>query len=173
MKRVLIAAIACLLAFPCFSQTSIENAFAPEAGAEALVLKTIDSARRSIRMAAYSFTSPQVMRKLLDAKKRGVDIQIVIDEKGNKSKASRAAMNLVTNAGIPLRTISTYPIHHDKYIVVDDMHVETGSFNYSQAAARRNSENVIVVWNNSDLAASYLNHWQSRWNQGVEWRPEY
>jgi len=173
MKKLLIAAIALLIAVPCYSQSSIENGFSPEAGAEALVLKSIDSARQTIRMAAYSFTSPQVMRKLLDAKKRGVDIMIVVDEKGNKSKASRAAMNLVVNAGIPLRTISTYTIHHDKYIVVDGMHVETGSFNYSQSAARRNSENVIVVWNNPELASSYLGHWQSRWDQGVAWRSEY
>jgi len=173
MKKLFIAAIALLIAVPCYSQATIENGFSPEAGAEALVLKSIDSARQTIRMAAYSFTSPQVMRKLLDAKKRGVDIMIVVDEKGNKSKASRAAMNLVVNAGIPLRTISTYAIHHDKYIVVDGRHVETGSFNYSQSAARRNSENVIVVWNDPELASSYLGHWQSRWDQGVAWRSEY
>lgn len=113
------------------------------------------------------------MRKLLDAKKRGVDVQIVIDERGNKSKASKAAMNLVVNAGIPLRTISAYTIHHDKYIVVDGQHVETGSFNYSKSAASRNSENVIVVWNNPELAENYLRHWQSRWNQGAAWRSEY
>jgi len=90
------------------------------------------------------------MRKLLGAKRRGVDVQIVIDAKGNRSKASKAAMNLVVNAGIPLRTISTCAIHHDKYIAFDGRSVETGSFNYSHGAAKKNSENVIVIWNNPD-----------------------
>jgi len=40
------------------------------------------------------------------------------------------------------------------YIVVDNLHTQTGSFNYSQAAARSNSENVVVMWNNPSVAAN-------------------
>jgi phosphatidylserine/phosphatidylglycerophosphate/cardiolipin synthase-like enzyme len=58
-------------------------------------------------------------------------------------------MNLIMGAGIPLRVVSAYTIHHDKYIVVDGKHTETGSFNFSQAAAKSNSENVLVVWNDT------------------------
>lgn len=151
----------------------IETAFSPEAGSEALVLKVIRSAKETIRLAAYSFTSPVVVRGLLDAKRRGVDVRIVVDERGNKSKASKAALNLVVNAGIPARTISRYAIHHDKYIIADGSTVQTGSFNYSKAAAKSNSENVVVVWNNPDLAASFLRHWQDRYGQGAAYRSEY
>ena len=98
---------------------------------------------------------------------------MVVDDRGNRAKKSIAALNLLVNAGIPTRTISTYAIHHDKYIVADARHVETGSFNYSQAAARSNSENVLVVWNNPDLAASYLKHWQNRYDQGTDFKPTY
>ena len=118
------------------AQTVIESAFSPDDKAQELILKVIDSSQESLRLAAYSFTSPVIMKRLLAAKKRGVDIKIVVDEKGNRSKASKAAMNLMVNAGIPLRTVSSYRIHHDKYIVVDAKNVETGSFNYSQSAAR-------------------------------------
>ena len=76
-------------------------------------------------------------------------------------------MNLVVGADIPTRVISTYAIHHDKYIVVDGQHTQTGSFNYSQAAAGSNSENVLVVWSNTTVAATYLAHWDSRWTKGA------
>ncbi|MEB0056486.1 phospholipase D family protein [Variovorax sp. LG9.2] len=142
-------------------------AFSPEAGAEALVLKVIDSAQRSLRLAGYSFTSPAVVRALVNARKRGVDVKVLLDDRGNRGKASIAAMNLIAGADIPVRVISSYAIHHDKYIVVDGRHTETGSFNYSQAAARSNSENVLVVWNDERVASSYLAHWDSRWAQGV------
>lgn len=66
-----------------------------------------------------------------------------------------------------------YPIHHDKVIVADRETVETGSFNYSDAAARKNSENVMVVWKNPDLARGYLAHWQDRFNKGEEFRTNY
>ena len=151
----------------------IENGFSPDGNAEQLVLKTINSAEKSIRLAAYSFTSPKVVRALLDAKKRGVDVRAVVDGKHNNSKSGQAALNLLVNASIPTRTNSEYAIHHDKYIIVDDKHVQTGSFNYSKAAAEKNSENVIVIWNNTDLAASYLKHWQSRFNQGIDWKSTY
>ncbi len=145
----------------------IEVAFSPEAGAQALVLRVIDSARVSVRLAGYSFTSPSIVRALMEAKRRGVDVRVLIDDKGNRGKANLAAMNLVINAGIPMRVISTYAIHHDKYIVVDGRSTETGSFNYSQAAAKSNSENVLVVWDDPKLAASYLAHWADRWAQGM------
>ncbi|MGZ3237313.1 MAG: phospholipase D family nuclease, partial [Burkholderiaceae bacterium] len=145
-----------------------EVAFSPEAGSEALVVKVINASQKSIRLAAYSFTSPAVVRALLNAKKRGVDIKVVVDDRGNRAKKSLAALNLLVNAGIPTRTISNYAIHHDKYIVSDDRHVQTGSFNYSQAAAISNSENVLVLWNKPDIAASYLQHWQNRYDQGVD-----
>lgn len=151
----------------------IEVAFSPNEGSEDLVVKAIQSARSSIGVAAYSFTSPVIAKALLNAKKRGVDVRVVVDENGNKSKASLAALNLLVNAGIPTRTISRYAIHHDKYMVVDKSTVQTGSFNYSKAAAKSNSENVVVIWNNPDLALSYLKHWQDRFDQGREYRGAY
>jgi hypothetical protein len=52
-------------------------------------------------------------------------------------------------------------------------HEQNGSFNYSQAAANSNSENVIVIWNNDDLAASFMKHRQSRWDQGIDYKSGY
>jgi len=155
----------------------IEVGFSPEGSARDLVLRTIDSASSSIRLSAYVFTSPDVAKALITAKQRGVDVAVVADYQGNLqgngSRAGKHALSLLVRAGIPTRTISTYAIHHDKFIVVDGKAVETGSFNYSAAAAKSNSENALVVWNDADLAEQYLNHWQSRWDQGKAFKPQY
>lgn len=158
----------------------MEIGFSPEGSGEALVLKVINTSRESVRLAAYSFTSPKIVRALIAAKRRGVDVQIVVDEDSNLGKGrngsiskGREALNLVANAGIPVRTVGRYAILHDKTIVSDGRHVQTGSFNYSQAAAKSNSENVLVVWNNPQLAASYLRHWNSRFAQGAPYRSRY
>ena len=155
------------------STAQIESGYSPEGSAERLVLKTINASQKSIRLAAYSFTSPKVVRALTDAHRRGVDVRVVADEKGTTSKSGKAALNLLANAGIAVRTNDRYAIHHDKYIVSDGLHVQTGSFNYSQAAAKANSENVLVIWHNAELAASYLRHWQSRYDEGRDYRPAY
>ena len=118
-----------------------------------------------------------MVRALIDAKRRGVEVAVVVDYKNNitedRSGKARAALNLLVNAGIPTRTIARYPIHHDKFIVADGLHVETGSYNYSEAAARRNSENVLVAWNSPQVAASYLKHWQIRYEQGTDYVSSY
>ena len=98
---------------------------------------------------------------------------MVVDEKGNKGKSSVAAMNLLVNADIPVRTISKYKISHDKVIIVDNQTIETGSFNYTRSAAEANSENVLVVSGLPALAQTYLAHWQSRWDDGTDWHSSY
>lgn len=151
----------------------IETAFSPDGGAENLVLKVIDSSQQRLQLAAYSFTSPRIANALIRAKRRGVDVAVLVDEKGNKGKANHAALNLLVNAGITTRTISRYAIHHDKYIIADSLNVQTGSFNYSGAAAKSNSENVIVIWNQPNVASSYRKHWASRWADGDAYNSDY
>ena len=158
---------------PAVYAASIETGYSPEGTALQLVLKTINSAQQEIRLMGYSFTSPEVVSALVRAKHRGVDVKIVLDEKGNRSKASQAAMNVVVNAGIPLRTNGHYAIMHDKVIIVDNHTVESGSFNMTRSAASRNSENVLVINDVPEVAQTYLQHWQSRWDGGTEWHSSY
>ncbi|HGT6054034.1 TPA: phospholipase D family protein [Escherichia coli] len=155
---------------------SIQVGFSPEGTAQQVVLNTINQSQKSVRLMAYSFTSPEVVRALINARKRGVDVRVVIDEKGNtcdKCKASKAAMNLLVNADIPLRTVSKYKIMHDKVIITDGANVETGSYNFSAAANKSNSENAILIQDVPELAQQYLQHWQSRWQVGRDWKSTY
>lgn len=156
---------------------SIEVAFSPSEGSEALVVKVVDSARTELRILAYTFTSAPVTAALLRAKKRGVDVRLVADEKNNgaddRSGKARAALSALVNAGVDVRTISVYPIHHDKVMVADRETVQLGSFNYSDAAARRNSENVLVNWRNPKLAAVYLTHFERNYRQARGFQTQY
>jgi phosphatidylserine/phosphatidylglycerophosphate/cardiolipin synthase-like enzyme len=159
--------------FPVVYADSIETGYSPEGTALQLVLKTINSAQQEIRLMGYSFTSPEVAGALVRAKRRGVDVKVVLDWKANTGKqnqASLAAMNLLVNAGIPVRTVSQYKIMHDKVIIADGRNIEVGSFNYTRSADRVNSENVLVVWDVPVVAQRYLQHWSTRWSQGTDWK---
>ncbi|TYY69803.1 phospholipase D-like domain-containing protein, partial [Klebsiella pneumoniae] len=72
-----------------------------------------------------------------------------------------------------VRTVSQYKIMHDKVIIADGRNVEVGSFNYTRAADRFNSENVLVVWDEPVVAQRYLQHWQTRWEMGKDWSSSY
>jgi phosphatidylserine/phosphatidylglycerophosphate/cardiolipin synthase-like enzyme len=148
---------------------SIEVAFSPNEGSEDLVIKAIDSAQKEILGLAYSFTSAPITQAVLRAKKRGVRVTWVVDAKSNtqedRSGKAQAALSALVNAGCEIRLISVYPIHHDKTIIIDEQTVELGSFNFSQAAAKRNSEDVLVNWNNPALAKVYLQHFDRNYKQ--------
>lgn len=173
LRSITLAAALLLSANNAFSAPTVEAGFSPEGSALQLVLRTIGEARQNIRLMGYSFTSPEVVKALTTAKRNGVDVKVVLDENGNRSKASVAAMNTLVNAGIPVRTNRHYKIQHDKVIIVDGVTTETGSFNYSRSAAQSNSENALVVHNMPELAQTYLTHWQSRWNMGTDWTSSY
>jgi phosphatidylserine/phosphatidylglycerophosphate/cardiolipin synthase-like enzyme len=164
------------VAVPCAAGQSVqakgtmEVAFSPDGGGERLVIKVIDAAQSEIKVLAYSFTSAPITRALLAARKRGVAVTVVADEKSNLSEGggnqkAAAALSALSNAGADVRTTSAWAIHHDKVILIDKMHVETGSFNFSASAETRNSENVLVNWNNPDLVAIYLAHFGRNFKQ--------
>jgi phosphatidylserine/phosphatidylglycerophosphate/cardiolipin synthase-like enzyme len=156
---------------------AVEVAFSPNEGSEALVVKVINSAKTELRVLSYSFTSAPVTAALLRAKKRGVDVRVVADRKNNvseeRSGKSRAALSALVDAGIEVRVIGVYPIHHDKVIVADRQTVELGSFNYSDVAARKNSENVFVNWGNAKLAEVYLKHFERNYRQATAYEMRY
>lgn len=176
MKKIICFALASTLGLSttCFAaDPSVQVGFSPEGSAHTLVLSAIESAHTSIRMLSYSFTARDIVQALIAAKKRGVDVKIVVDEKGNRGRYSVAAMNLIVNNQIPIRTDSEFPIQHDKTMIIDDQSVETGSFNFTDSAEKRNSENALVIWNMPKLAQSYTAHWQDRWDRGEDYHSAY
>lgn len=98
---------------------------------------------------------------------------LVLLVKGRTTGKTSPVLQALKAAGIPVRTVDVYKILHDKVIVADKRNTEVGSFNFSRAADRSNSENVLVVWDDPVVARSYLNHWASRWAQGTDWKSTY
>ena len=73
-----------------------------------------------------------------------------------------------------LRKMAFYLKHSKKNyeVIADKKCTQTGSFNYSQVGATRNSENMLEVCDEL-VAGEYLKHWQSRWDKGIDWKSEY
>ena len=152
------------------SNSSFDVGFSPNGSSLQLVLKSINSAKKSIHVAAYGFTSKPIAEALLNASKRGVEVKIVADEKSNSGKYS--ATRYLANNRIQVKLDGNYPIFHHKFMIIDGSTLETGSFNYS-AAASRNAENVLVLWNAPSVANSYEQQWQKLWNEGSLVKPAY
>lgn len=141
---------------------SVEVAFSPNGGGAAIIIKAIGEAKKTIKVQAYSFTNADIAKALVDAKKRGIEVRIVLDKSQETEKYSSATF--FANAGLPVRIDDDFAIAHSKVMILDDEHVITGSFNFTKAAEERNGENVLVMRGNKELAALYLQNWQWRWD---------
>jgi phosphatidylserine/phosphatidylglycerophosphate/cardiolipin synthase-like enzyme len=169
MKRLLLIFLL-LLPPPCFS-LPVEVAFSPNRGATELVVKTIGEAKSSIRVAAYSFTSKPISMALLDARKRGIDVRVVVDK--SQATARYTAATFLANQGVPMRVDYRYAIMHDKFIIVDGETVETGSFNFTAGAEHKNAENVIILHGDPAVAAKYAAEWDRLWGESEETKARY
>lgn len=164
-------------AIPVQAHGQIEVAFSPNFGAEELVIRVADSAKKDLRIMAYAFTSSKMTSALIRAAKRGVNVYLLADEKQNLGEGAgpkgRAALSALSLAGVHVRVVGAYAIFHDKVQIADGRSVMTGSFNFSDAAAKRNSENVIVHWDNPELASAYADHFSRNWKLSKAFDPSF
>ena len=150
------------------SQTAIDNenqielCFTPPSGCGTLIAQEIARAKESIYVQAYGLTSGIIVNQLIQAKNRGVKVQVLLDKSNVSDKWSKM-MDLV-NANVSVRIDKVSGIAHNKVIIIDEQKVITGSFNFTNAADKRNAENVIII-NNKSVAKEYLNNWQDRHNK--------
>jgi phosphatidylserine/phosphatidylglycerophosphate/cardiolipin synthase-like enzyme len=63
------------------------------------------------------------------------------------------------NAGIPTYIDAKHAIAHNKVMIIDQMTVITGSFNFTKAAEVNNAENLLVI-RSKELAKIYLDNWR-------------
>jgi phosphatidylserine/phosphatidylglycerophosphate/cardiolipin synthase-like enzyme len=130
--------------------------FSPGGGATAAICQALSTAKSSILVQAYSFTSAPIAEALVKAHKRGVKVQVILDRSQRTQKYSSATF--LVNSGIPTRIDAAHAIAHNKVMIIDNEIVITGSFNFTKAAEEKNAENLLVI-RNRELAARYADNW--------------
>lgn len=145
------------------STGTIEYAFTPDADAADLIVRTIDAARSQVLVQAYSFTHRGIAHALVRARRRGLDVQVIVDHEQVEDFES-AAMRDLFEASVPVFTDAIHAAAHNKVIIVDhdskQSAVVTGSFNFTFAAQNRNAENVLVLHGDPALANAFFANWK-------------
>lgn len=164
MRKILFG-VFILLSFtvPSFSEQfrstgTVDVFFSPNGGATSAVVRELDSAKTEILVQAYSFTSKPIAKALLDAKKRGVQVVIVLDKSQRRERYSSA--DFAAHAGIPTYIDDRHAIAHNKIIIIDRQTLVTGSFNFTKAAEERNAENLLILKGNRALVDRYIRNFE-------------
>lgn len=153
-----------MLCFPSLGwagNPSIHVCFTPGQDCTGEIIKILNGAKLTIYVQAYSFTSAPIAEALLNAKKRGVNVKVILDKSQYKSEKYSSA-KFLKNHDIPVWIDAKPAIAHNKIMIIDDQLVITGSFNFTKAAQEKNAENLLII-EDQFLAKQYLNNW--RWRQ--------
>ena len=139
--------------------------FTPPRGCGSLIAQRIAEAKSSVYVQAYTLSSAGIINQLIAAKARGVDVRAVLDST-NFSENKTTAQSL-TSAGIDVVKDPISGIAHNKILIIDKTQVITGSYNFSEAADKRNAENAIFI-QDAKIAEIYLENWQKRYDASIK-----
>jgi phospholipase D len=131
--------------------------FSPEEDCTAFAVDAIDRAEAQILVNAYGLTtSSSIIKALVRAKQRGVDVRLIADRTTPCERNS--GINPLAHSGIPIWIDHGVRIAYSKSMVIDNQ--VTGSMNWTGGAAHK-SENLNLVASKI-IAAAYAGHWNQR-----------
>ena len=137
--------------------------FSPEGACEDQVIYWIERANLTIHILIYSFTLDSISEALIAAHNRGVEVMVVFE----KSQISQySEYQTLRAAAVPVRNDTNSKLMHHKVMIVDDMIVLTGSFNWSKSAQEYNNENLIII-QSTYIAAIYEEEFQETWTESL------
>ena len=96
---------------------SIEAYFSPHGGCTEAVIRELDKAKTTILVQAYSFTSAPIAKALLNAHKRGVKIEVILDK--SQRTQNYSSTTFLYNQGIPVKIDAQHAIAHNKVMIID------------------------------------------------------
>ncbi len=120
------------------------------------LVEFINTAKQTIDLADYDFDLENVATALAQATQRGVRVRMVTDTDTltNKNAAVQKAFGILKQAKIPILDDKRGPIMHNKFLVVDNVAVWTGSWNFTDGDTYRLNNNAIKIMS-AELAQNY------------------
>jgi phosphatidylserine/phosphatidylglycerophosphate/cardiolipin synthase-like enzyme len=145
---VALGVAACLLAISpaSVSAASVDIYYAPEDLPGERLAVLYGKARRYIYVAVYGITYPPIVKALVAAHKRGVDVRVISDrERLNNDLKQQSALETLKLAGIPIKVNRHENLMHLKQVVMDDEINTSGSMNQTGSGNRYNDERLDVI----------------------------
>ena len=129
---------------------SPDSALFHHGGLDERLIAAIDAAEESVDVAVFNLDLVTVGHALIRADERGVTVRVVTDS----DYGDAAGTTAVREAGIEVVTDGQAAYMHDKFVVIDEQRVWTGSWNVSDSETYRNDNNVVIVRSEA-LARNY------------------
>ena len=166
---ILLLPPSCLIA----AEMVVHTCFSPQGKCSNYILREIDTAKHELLVAVYAFTSDDLAGALVQARKRGVAVQVVVDREFDRLN-DNSKSKFLEGQKIAVRRIAgamSSPgekdsgLMHQKFAVIDRRVVFTGSYNWTHSAESRNDENLLMFRDAGPLADEYRKAFLRLWER--------
>lgn len=157
--RKFIYIIVCFFALPAWAETTVY--FTPSNACENVIIKQMYNAKKSIDINVYSINNWRIFEALKEIKDNGIPMRILTDRQQAGGRGSKVPE--LHEKGFNIRVNSKHKIEHNKYVVIDGETVITGSYNWTNPATLKNSENCLMIWNDPKTTSAYQKRFNYLW----------
>ncbi len=135
----------------------------PEASSHGLarLIQLIDSARKTVCVAMFTWTHPDLTDAIIRAHARGIHVELVLDHNGVRG-ASKVAAERLARAGIDIAASDRPGLLHHKMAWIDGEVLVLGSANWTRAAFGTNRDLYMVL---TELPSEETAYIRSLWKK--------
>jgi cardiolipin synthase len=119
----------------------------PESGKDALdaCCSLLETAKRTIRVAMFTFTHMRLAQELVNAKNRGIKVEVALDHYTREGSSKKVA-DFLEASGVPVYVSQGVQLLHHKWALIDDEILIAGSANWTQSAFKKNKDLLFVLY---------------------------
>ena len=122
----------------------IELWLLPEKGALQDLIHKMRTAKYSLQIALFTLTHPELVEEMIEAKKRGVEVTVILDMHSSLGASSKAFQRL-QNEGVDVLLSQGLQLMHHKFAYIDEKVLITGSANWTKSAFTKNQDCLIAL----------------------------
>lgn len=146
--------------------TICEVCFSPDQACDGRLVSYINDSRQSLDIAIYDLTLKSIGDAILKAKDRGVQIRVIADLRSSENHNS--LISTLKSENIPVKLWggehNQSGLMHNKFMILDGQILETGSYNYTFDATKRNAENQMYI-SDSQTISHYQDEFNRLWDE--------
>jgi len=124
------------------------------------ISKNINQAEAFINIAMYVFTDKEIAASLINAQDKGVKVRVYLDK--SQIESTYSISRFLVQKGIKARISSNKYIMHNKFAIIDNRILLTGSYNWTFSANHRNGENLMVI-DDPEIIEIFQNQFVNLW----------
>lgn len=129
---------------------NIEILFCPKDRCEEKLIEFLNTAEESIHCALFDIGLPSV-QEVLRKKAKQIEVQVVTDDQ------------YIHKFSEPFVKKDRWGLQHNKFCIIDQKSVSTGSTNPTENGVSKNNNNLLII-NSTILAYNYEAEFQEMWN---------